>query len=215
MVHRSDTPKNWWSPYVSSGEVRVPGWEYGLEIGQKFQWNVRVFAYKAGSHASTPCLVGTCVSLIISFANLFRLDDLSVATSQDSNATSQDSFVLPDTQAQVSITNDEHHIHQMLPQFAPLNALKALRQVPTICTQKTIRIFRLLTDGDYFNVQLARPELFAPQVTVFVLAHEKLANIRVDYSKGLLTLPSGHTNSTVMWRIIEFGKYLSFPRPQI
>ena len=48
---------------------------------------------------STSCLVGTCVSLIISFANLFRC---FICCHFGSNATSQDSYVLPDTQAQVS-----------------------------------------------------------------------------------------------------------------
>jgi hypothetical protein len=110
----------------------------------------------------------------------------------------------PDTQADISVTNDPEHVVRTLPKKAKLQGLLGKPQL----AQYADLAFRLKTDkGRILLLRLRKPGLFLPEVTEILLAHQDLedAGFRVNYHTGKMRAPGGHvltmTKSGAVWKI--------------
>jgi hypothetical protein len=110
----------------------------------------------------------------------------------------------PDTQAEISVTNDPEHVVRKLPKKAKLQGLLGKPQL----TQYTDLAFRLKTDkGRLLILRLRKPGLFLPEAKEILLAHQDLedAGFCVNYHTGQMRAPGCHvltmTKSGDVWRI--------------
>jgi hypothetical protein len=110
----------------------------------------------------------------------------------------------PDTQAEVSVTNDPEHVVRTLPNKVKLQGLLGKPQL----AQSADLAFRFKTDkGRLLTLRLRKPGLYLPAAKEILLAHQDLedAGFRVNYHTGKMRAPVGHvltmTKSGDVWKI--------------
>jgi hypothetical protein len=110
----------------------------------------------------------------------------------------------PDTQAEVSVTNDPEHVVRTLPNKVKLQGLLGKPQL----AQSADLAFRFKTDkGRLLTLRLRKPGLYLPAAKEILLAHQDLedAGFRVNYHTGKMCAPGGHvltmTKSGAVWKI--------------
>ena len=109
----------------------------------------------------------------------------------------------PDTQAEVSVTNDPEHVVRTLPNKVKLQGLLGKPQL----AQSADLAFRFKTDkGRLLTLRLRKPGLYLPAAKEILLAHQDLedAGFRVNYHTGKMRAPGGHvrtmTKSGAVWK---------------
>ncbi len=110
----------------------------------------------------------------------------------------------PDTQAEVSVTNDPEHVVRTLLNKVKLQGLIGKPQL----AQSADLAFRFRTDkGRLLTLRLRKPGLYLPAAKEILLAHQDLedAGFRVNYHTGKMRAPGGHvltmTKSGAVWKI--------------
>ncbi len=110
----------------------------------------------------------------------------------------------PDTQAEVSVTNDPEHVVRTLPNKVKLQGLLGKPQL----AQYADLAFRFKTDkGRLLTLCLRKPGLFLPEAKEILLTHQDLedAGFRVNYHTGKMCASDGHvltmTKSGAVWKI--------------